>query len=454
MVKRELNVFGTSSESESESEAAARTFKDKKRLKFIPPPPGEDNFLESKAASKDISPEATRNIEASKTISSPEAPSQNISPLEALSKHISPSIDDSKDYMDFQLQEDVASRHPEVQSGLNYDDLQRVNRETALNTSLFSRPNMSIGLSMMEKMGFKVGDLLGKKQNLEMEKKHNVERMDNNLNLEQTENNKNLEQIHKPGLNTTIDLEPINVRYTSESDSSENCKQSSIIFNKSGILSKLEPINIVVKPDRGGIGATTYITTDLLVLTLEFRNRVGDAKRDGKLSKNLTRIQKLCFEMSGEANKYYDGMSIENVDPLWRSYVCEYEDKTYKLQNDRKRIRVDETVSSDDITTSIEGDKESPDITTSHNNESSGMARSHDYESSGITASHDNESSGMTNIHTSDIYIDLDQQEKLLLLLQYLRLVHNFCWFCGERFEDEEDLNANCPGITEELHTL
>jgi hypothetical protein len=438
MVKRELNVFGDSSESESESGVASRTFKEKKRLKFIPPPLGEDNFSQGKAASKDVSrPEATRNT------SHPEAPS----------KHISPSIDDSRDYMDFHLQDDVTSRHPKVQLGLNYDDLQRVNRETALNTSLFSRPNMSIGLSMMEKMGFKVGDVLGKKldleqieknQNLEMEKNQNLE-MEKNQNLEM-EKNQNLKHMYKPGVRTTIGMEPIDVKGIFKNDISENSKQqSSIIFNKPAILTKLEPINIIVKPDRGGIGATTDLTTDLLVLTLEFRNRVGDAKRDDKLTKNLTRIQKLCFEMSGEANRYYDGMSIENIDPLWRSYVREYEDKTSKLKNARKRIRVDETVSSEDISTSMEGDNEPSDITRCDGNETYDMTKIHDNESSDMTS---------RNIHTSDIYIDLDQQENLLLLLQYLRLVHNFCWFCGERFEDEEDLNANCPGITEELHNL
>lgn len=261
------------------------------------------------------------------------------------------------------------------------------------------------------------------------------------------EKKQNLEHMYKPGVRTTIGLEPIDVKGIFKNDISENSKQhSSIIFNKPGILNKLEPINIFVKPDRGGIGATKDITTDLLALTLEFRNRVGDAKRDDKLTKNLTRIQKLCFEMSGEANKYYDGMSIEDVDPLWRSYVREYEDKTSKLKNARKRIRVDETVSSEDITTSMKGDNEPSDIT-----------RINDAETSGVTyRSHDDEPSDMTsrNIHPSDIYIDLDQQENLFLLLQYLRLVHNFCWFCGERFEDEEDLNANCPGITEELHNL
>lgn len=162
MVKRELNVFGDSSESESEGGVASRTFKEKKRLKFIPPPPGENNFSQGKAASKDLSrPEATRNTsppEATRNISPPQAPTKHISHPEAPSKHIS-TIDDSNDYMDFQLQDDVTSRHPKVQLGLNYDGLQRVNRETALNTSLFARPNMSIGLSMMEKMGFKVGDV-------------------------------------------------------------------------------------------------------------------------------------------------------------------------------------------------------------------------------------------------------------------------------------------------------
>lgn len=47
-------------------------------------------------------------------------------------------------------------------SGLRYNEIQTVTREEAMEKSLFDSLKPSIGLSMMQKMGFKVGQSLGK----------------------------------------------------------------------------------------------------------------------------------------------------------------------------------------------------------------------------------------------------------------------------------------------------
>lgn len=64
------------------------------------------------------------------------------------------------DYMTFSV-----ATEPETEtrpSGLKYAEIQTVSREEALETSLFESQKTSIGLSMMQKMGFLVGQSLGK----------------------------------------------------------------------------------------------------------------------------------------------------------------------------------------------------------------------------------------------------------------------------------------------------
>lgn len=37
-------------------------------------------------------------------------------------------------------------------------------------------------------------------------------------------------------------------------------------------------------------------------------------------------------------------------------------------------------------------------------------------------------------------------------VLAYLRVLHQYCFYCGTRFRDEEDLRKRCPGPTEADH--
>ncbi|CAC5363863.1 G patch domain-containing protein 11 [Mytilus coruscus] len=46
----------------------------------------------------------------------------------------------------------------------------------------------------------------------------------------------------------------------------------------------------------------------------------------------------------------------------------------------------------------------------------------------------------------------LTNQEKLEALTAYLRTIHLYCIWCGNKFEDEDDLSTNCPGDTADAH--
>ena len=47
---------------------------------------------------------------------------------------------------------------------------------------------------------------------------------------------------------------------------------------------------------------------------------------------------------------------------------------------------------------------------------------------------------------------EFEPHEQLHMLTQYLRMWYMYCLWCGTKFEDGDDLGANCPGDTRELH--
>ncbi|XP_066451975.1 G patch domain-containing protein 11 isoform X2 [Eleutherodactylus coqui] len=47
---------------------------------------------------------------------------------------------------------------------------------------------------------------------------------------------------------------------------------------------------------------------------------------------------------------------------------------------------------------------------------------------------------------------ELSTLEKLQILTSYLRGQHLYCIWCGTAYQDEEDLQSNCPGDTSEDH--
>ena len=43
-------------------------------------------------------------------------------------------------------------------------------------------------------------------------------------------------------------------------------------------------------------------------------------------------------------------------------------------------------------------------------------------------------------------------EQTLSDLLNYLRGTHNYCWYCGLKYNDQNNLLANCPGKTRDIH--
>lgn len=51
-----------------------------------------------------------------------------------------------------------------------------------------------------------------------------------------------------------------------------------------------------------------------------------------------------------------------------------------------------------------------------------------------------------------DILHDLQAQDRLTLVLDYLRRKYAYCFWCGTQYDDAEDMENNCPGPNEDAH--
>lgn len=49
-------------------------------------------------------------------------------------------------------------------------------------------------------------------------------------------------------------------------------------------------------------------------------------------------------------------------------------------------------------------------------------------------------------------FVYFQVQEKLEMLTLYLRKAYLYCIWCGYTFEDEKDLQQDCPGPTKDVH--
>lgn len=49
-------------------------------------------------------------------------------------------------------------------------------------------------------------------------------------------------------------------------------------------------------------------------------------------------------------------------------------------------------------------------------------------------------------------FLRLQAQDQLHLVLSYLRDKHAYCFWCGVKYESEEDMQSQCPGPDEDDH--
>lgn len=50
------------------------------------------------------------------------------------------------------------------------------------------------------------------------------------------------------------------------------------------------------------------------------------------------------------------------------------------------------------------------------------------------------------------IFLFLQTSEKIEMLNTYLRTTYCYCHWCGVHYQDIDDMEANCPGLTKDEH--
>ncbi|ODV80152.1 uncharacterized protein CANTADRAFT_5820 [Suhomyces tanzawaensis NRRL Y-17324] len=233
------------------------------------------------------------------------------------------------EYPDEEPQEYMKFTVPEVLEESSHKE-ETVDQEHSLNIPLYERKVPSIGLAMMEKMGFRIGDSLG------------------------VPKDKPMNQV---------------------------------------------PLEVIVKNDRKGIGSSTEISS---ATTKEFISRNASKSKEGKLLRTVHNLMKLCFELSGESDKWHEDNRTDEVTYLWRDIPIQLENKQALLLSKKRRY--------DDNFKDILSIKENKELQ------------------------------------------NFDTEDKLTLLLLYLREAHFYCYFCGCKYHDAKELNESCPGVFEESH--
>ncbi|ODQ82277.1 hypothetical protein BABINDRAFT_70186 [Babjeviella inositovora NRRL Y-12698] len=327
------------------------------------------------------------------------------------------TLKDDDDYMAMVLPDETTvgklGSEPPLES-VPFEERQHFSRSAGMNKSLFEGNNesepdnliqhinqkvsttltSSKGLSMMEKMGFKVGDKLGR-------------------------DSRSVEALSEP-----IKVQPSRGRL--------------------GIGSKQEIKKVLPLFERIA-GGNRGITDDTAT---EYRRRVTRQKAEAKQKHTVTRLQKVCIEMAGneEAQGYaiddirsqilYDAR-IKPINVLWRGMVIDQIVKDYTNVSwkrlcslTEKDAPIEETTKGivDNLPeTSSDAAGEEP-----SNGETQFPAKASDPE--------------LLEFNSRPV------EERLGELNVFLRETFQYCYYCGVRYDDPDDLEENCPGMTEEDH--
>lgn len=212
----------------------------------------------------------------------------------------------------------------------------------------------------------------------------------------------NIEPRNKPNQSTNMDESILNQHSIGLQLMKKMGFEPSVLLTSS-LVSTLapskqlaEPIKIKVKNNRLGIGAdqtfcSSSIHSDTNVEQYRIRRQY---KYEAQQIKHTIRIlQRKCFNMSGESDQVAKGMPLEKVHLLWREEAA-------------KQVN----------------------------------ALSH---TSGVLN---------RNVLSENVDLTMDDDKKIVSLLTYLQHIHNFCYYCGDKYTSAYDLAVNCPGLMESDH--
>lgn len=276
---------------------------------------------------------------------------------------------------------------------------------------------------MMLKLGFAPGDSLGKKQTA----------ADQSQQGRVTDSAGNTSNTDAAAGNTDSAATAATTTATTTDDAT------------SWVQSRAEPLRLVVKEDRGGIGLDTEKKRKFRADTAgvskkpkaeegEYRERMRLEREERRIEGQVHAAQKVAEKLDADLNPE----KTASVNVLYRGLVREREDK----ERERMVRQALETSlpSSFFPKPRLPGTNEEEDEEDDHEAQDKDDGRQHTF------FDQDDD--------TEDVELDefnaLAAGEKLQKLILYLREKHWYCFWCKSRYED--DTLEGCPGITEEDH--
>ncbi|ANB11384.1 hypothetical protein AWJ20_4193 [Sugiyamaella lignohabitans] len=191
-----------------------------------------------------------------------------------------------------------------------------------------------------------------------------------------------------------------------------------------------EPIVIEIKKGRGGIGYDSALRDEVnksVDVAIEkqkeskenFLSRISESYSDKKLSSQIKSAQKVALDLDATADGVEPETIYEAEDPfsvniIYRSLVCEHQlnKKVRELRRNMENPSFDTNISVELL--DMKGDDKSQ--------------------------------------KELEEFQLLEKSHQLFRVLIYLRSVYFYCMWCGFSYNDENDLEENCPGMLEQDH--
>lgn len=217
--------------------------------------------------------------------------------------------------------------------------------------------------------------------------------------------------------------------------------------NEAGNLA--EPISILVKRDRKGVGATTRVARAAGSTSVkQYRQAAKQRHTETERRKLLLKLQRFCFQKSGDDEKVaVSPGSVESVDVLWREYARN------AMARPQGRTLLFEEKDRADVT----GEKyflesgEEPGV-SSEKCDNQSLDSEGRMKTAGKGEEFLEKRSESTKRSDSKKDPEFELEDHLAQILAYCREHYLYCPFCSIAYGDEADMQENCPGLNEEDH--
>lgn len=223
---------------------------------------------------------------------------------------------------------------------------------------------------------------------------------------------------------------------------------------------RIEPIGVVVKENRGGIGHDAdkkrkireefeEAAKRVKVEEVGYRERVRQEREEKRHAAQITAAQKVAERLDAEADEKSAGdvkaddytsktdtrvplnkRPLKSINLLWRGLI-----RTRLEKDAERRMRADMQQSLSRLPTYDDPDEDQEDKNAYSKKQTTNEFVEEDlYE---VDAE-------------LDKFNELSTSERLEMLVTYLRDTYRYCFWCKFKYEDEE--MEGCPGLTEEDH--